>query len=421
MLESDFGIRRTGTGVALRAVAADEAAADDLLSAGHRELLDALLQDATAANTTRTYRSPVQRFKAWCAEHGYRALPAEPVTVAAFLAEVEAERDGEMYRYPASTLGMWAAAIRRDHLDADYPDPVTAPVVRKALASIAGHRTDVGQVTERAEALLAADLQAVVDSMSAQAAEGDWKIRLAAVRDTALIVVGFYSARRRSEIARINFGDLRIVTDDSGSGQQWIRMRIRGSKTSRTTVEYVHLPRSSDPRYCPWCRLMDWLMLVTVHDNTTQTAIDRGDTEDQQFRAARQAMIRLLDKLGDRDIHLHQCDRELPFARRATAPVWRALVKKTRYLPVDTGHPITDQTIPRVLKKRCREAGFDPARIARISGHSLRAGFITQARADSVASEDIRRQSGHKKIETIDRYYDRNPGYRNNAVNQLPL
>lgn len=402
--------------VELREVADDGAATDDPVADRH-----ASRQEVRSPHTTRAYRSAVHRFETWCAEQGHRSRPADPEVVAAFLAAADADCDGGIYRYSASTLSVWSAAIRRDHLDADLPDPVSTPVVRTALRSMAKRRSAAGQVPERADALLVDDLRALVDSISARAAEGDWKTQIAACRDIALIVVGFCSARRRSEIAAIQFGDLRIVSDEAGSKEQWITMRIRGSRTSLTSVAYAQLPRSRDSRYCPWCRLLDWLMVVTVHDNTIRTAKDHGEPEDQQVRAARRSVIRLLDNLSDRDPQLHHCDRELPVHRRATAPVWRALAKSTRYLPADTGHPLTDQTIPLILKKRCQEAGFDSARIARISGHSLRSGFITQARADGIASEDIKRQSGHKRTDTVDHYYDSAPSYHKNAANQLQL
>ncbi|WP_280420867.1 tyrosine-type recombinase/integrase [Nocardia carnea] len=414
-----IGSRRTDTGIALRAVTADDVAAEDLLTSGHRALLDQLHEDATAANTTRTYRSPTERFRGWCAEYGYQALPADPDTVAAFLAEAEAERDGDVYRYPTSTLGMWAAAIRKTHLDAGLSDPTTAPTVRKALVSIQKHRTAAGQEATGADPLLADDVRVLVDSITRHSADADWKAQVAACRDIALIVCTFYAGRRRSEIAAIQFGDLTVIADEDDPGRRWIQLRIRGSKTSRTKVEYVALPRSNDPRYCPRCRLLEWLMVVTTHDNMVETAKDRGDTENQRLRSTRQAVIRLVNKLTDRDPHLHHCDRDLPFQRRATAPVWRALEKNTRYLPVDRG-PVTDQIVSRVLKKRCREAGFAPEHIARISGHSLRSGFVTQSFRAGVPVEDIMRQTGHKRVETVLRY-DKNPIYRNNAVNQIPL
>ncbi|WP_033247450.1 tyrosine-type recombinase/integrase [Nocardia carnea] len=420
---ADSGVRRTGTGTALRAVTAEERAAEDLLNAGHRALLDALLADGTAANTTRTYHSPVARFREWCTEHGYRELPAEPETVAAFLAEAEAlrdERDEDLYRYPTSTLGMWAAAIRHAHLDAGHPDPTTAPVVRKALVSIDAHRTEAGQEAQRASPLLAADVSTLVDCITAHAADNDWKAQVAACRDIALIVCGFYSGRRRSEIAAIQFRDLTVVADEDDPDQKWIRMRIRGSKTSRTTIEYVHLPRSNDPRYCPWCTLLDWLDLLAVHDTAIAAAVRRKESVDNQIRASRKAVIELLAQFEQGDPGVHHCQRELPTQQRTKAAVWRGVAKATRNLPADTGRPITDQTIKDVLKRRCEQAGFAPERIALIAGHSLRGGFVTQLRRDGVPVADIMRQTGHKRVETVLRY-DQNPGYRNNAANRIPL
>ncbi|WP_459548565.1 site-specific integrase [Nocardia sp. X0981] len=378
------------------------------------------LQSTVSKKTALVYRAPVQRFKAWCAARGYSSRPADPEVVAAFLAAADAEGEGAAYRFSASTLRVWAAAIRRDHLDAGLPDPSSTPVVRSVLVSMARRRTDAGRTPERVYPLVAADLCTLIDSISARAAEGDWKSRITACRDTALIVMGFYSARQRSEIAAIRLGDLIIATDDDDSGRQWIMMRIRGSNTSRTTADYARLPRSRDPRYCPWCRLLDWLVLVARYDRTIGSIKDRRETRNQQSWAARRTVIRVLDNI-DHNPQYHHCGRELPAPPRATAPVWRPLAKSTQYLPVDTGQPITDQTIAYVLKKRCREAGFQPAQIARISGGSLRSGFITQAHAEGISSEDIKLQSGHRKTESVDRYYVREPRYRRNAVDRLPL
>lgn len=420
----DSGIRRTGTGTALRAVTAEERAADDLLTADHRRLVDALLADGNAANTTRTYHAPVIRFREWCTEHGYQWLPADPDTIAAFLAEAEAlrdERDEDLYRYPTSTLGVWSAAIRRAHLDAGYPDPTTAPVVRRALASIEKHRTEAGQEAQRASPLLASDVRALVDSMTAHAAESDWKAKVAACRDIALIVCGFYFAGRRSEIAAIQFRDLTIVADENDPDQKWIRIRIRGSKTSRTTMEYGWLPPGDDdPRYCPWCTLLDWLDLLAVHDTAIAAAVRRKESVINQIRESRKAVIELLAQFEQRNPGVHHCQRELPTQQRTKAAVWRALNKATRNLPADTGRPITDQTIKDVLKRRCEQAGFAPERIALISGHSLRGGFVTQMRRDGEPVPDIMRQTRHKRVETVLRY-DQNPGYRNNAANKIRL
>ena len=49
--------------------------------------IDDALRDARAANTRAQYRSAWRGWAAWCADHGHEAMPADPLAVAAYLAE----------------------------------------------------------------------------------------------------------------------------------------------------------------------------------------------------------------------------------------------------------------------------------------------------------------------------------------------
>lgn len=54
-----------------------------------------------------------------------------------------------------------------------------------------------------------------------------------------------------------------------------------------------------------------------------------------------------------------------------------------------------------VVKASARAAGLDPVRFG---GHSLRAGYVTDARRSGEAWGEIMEQTGHKKVETVKRY-----------------
>ena len=73
----DTAITTTGAGSAPAApiTAADQTRIDDAL------------RDARAANTRAQYRSAWRGWAAWCADHGHEAMPADPLAVAAYLAE----------------------------------------------------------------------------------------------------------------------------------------------------------------------------------------------------------------------------------------------------------------------------------------------------------------------------------------------
>ena len=54
-----------------------------------------------------------------------------------------------------------------------------------------------------------------------------------------------------------------------------------------------------------------------------------------------------------------------------------------------------------ILKRAVARAGFDPSEFG---GHSLRAGFATQAARNGATAFDIMRQTGHRSIATVSRY-----------------
>lgn len=64
---------------------------------------------------------------------------------------------------------------------------------------------------------------------------------------------------------------------------------------------------------------------------------------------------------------------------------------------------LTAQSVALVLKGACRKAGLDPDQY---SGHSLRAGHVTEARSRGVADADTMNVTGHRRVETLN-VYDR--------------
>jgi len=57
------------------------------------------------------------------------------------------------------------------------------------------------------------------------------------------------------------------------------------------------------------------------------------------------------------------------------------------------GDGLSPESVARIIKKRAAAVGLDPARF---SGHSLRAGFVTNAVAAGAPEWAIRRVTGHK-------------------------
>ena len=97
-----------------------------------------------------------------------------------------------------------------------------------------------------------------------------------------------------------------------------------------------------------------------------------------------------------------------------TGPVFRAVDRHGRVGPgrLDPG------SIARVVKRAAAAAGLDPAVYA---GHSLRAGFATQAFLNGVAEVSIMRQTRHKSLTTVRKYIRDRSLFRDNPAAKLGL
>jgi hypothetical protein len=122
---------------------ADEAFAEDIAGA------EDFSEKALSERTRRAYRRAWADFEEYCEEVGREALPARPVTVAAYLngrararptgRGAPKERSGE--GLAASTLKQRLAGIKRVHESSGYPSPTTHPQVSQVMQGI---RNDTG-------------------------------------------------------------------------------------------------------------------------------------------------------------------------------------------------------------------------------------------------------------------------------------
>lgn len=97
-----------------------------------------------------------------------------------------------------------------------------------------------------------------------------------------------------------------------------------------------------------------------------------------------------------------------------TGPVFRSV---TRHGEIKSSR-LTDQVVALVVKRYSTGAGIEAAKY---SGHSLRAGLVTQAALNRVPEYVIMRQTRHKSTEMLRRYIRDAALFRDNASAQLGL
>jgi integrase len=83
--------------------------------------------------------------------------------------------------------------------------------------------------------------------------------------------------------------------------------------------------------------------------------------------------------------------------------------------------PITGHAIREIIRRRAEEAGFTPAQIRRLGGHSLRAGFVTEAFRQGADAHAIMRQTGHRSHAVLEGYAREHAPLVGNAVTRLGL
>lgn len=160
-------------------------------------------------------------------------------------------------------------------------------------------------------------------------------------RDAALIALGFACALRRAEIRDLLRSDIEIDHKDGV-----MSVLIRQSKTDKAGAgQRILVPRGD--RIRPIELVQNWITRGEIKDGYLFRGITRGDKV----------------RSGDKPIHSDE--------------------------------------VSRILKKLAKEIGIDPEKV---SGHSLRAGFITSAAAHGARLDKIMEVSRHVQPATVLKY-----------------
>lgn len=344
--------------------------------------------------TRRAYESAWRRFEWWCRTNGHQPLPAHPATIAAYLvdaAETVAE-NGER-AYSTMTLGKWTAAVSDRHRRAGItPNPAAHELVRQTAAGIRRQYASRGDRPRTPRnPLLTDDVMLLVTAAREQAT--GWVSQVYERRDSALLLMGFAAALRRSELTALTGADVELHAADG------VHVHVRQSKTDQEGQGAVFpLPRAKDPRRCPPCAYVRWAAVVSAFDSDGKDAVIRLITDSPEF--------------GDR----HVCR-----SRAAKIDPRRPLFRSVRRSGILTATALSGAGVHAVIRRRALAAGFDPEAVERLGGHSLRAGFVTQAARAGADHHSIMRQTGHRSPAMVTRYVRESAPLIGNAVTQLGL
>lgn len=347
-------------------------------------------------NTIRAYQSDLRQFARWRAgflDHEISepseleqisTAPVDPAEVAAFLADkANAVLPEGGQRYAPATISRYVAAIDWEHARRGHITPGSTAIVRDVLKGIRRTRS---VPVRRAKPMTLKPLQTTLLRIDVT----DLQTGALATRDHALLLFGFVGAFRESELTALTLGDLRLV---DGEG---VYARVLRSKTDQDGVGRVKaLKQGANPVTCAPCAFVRLSRLMAAQDA-------RGEAG-------------LFAALAGASLSVHVCADGLgPDRLPASMPFFRAVSKWGLFRDVG----ISPTAVGKAVARRARIAGLGEEGW---SGHSLRAGFVTEARNAGATDVEIMNQTHHTNAATL-QIYDREytPLVRN-AVTRMRL
>ena len=242
--------------------------------------------------------------------------------------------------YKASTIQRILASITYKYRLNGFQFDRKNPNISETISAIV--RNEKNLKSGQAKEILKDDLVKIIEAIPKN--DDDFRN----IRDKALILMGFYSFCRRSELLGMKFEHLNF-------GDDGIQVLIPFSKTDQSGEgRMIFLPKTND-NYCPVNALYNWLEVARIDSGPLFYKINKSNNIEKYT-------------LNQKNIKMS----------------------------------LTDTHFVLMLKKRAGAANLDDC--DKISGHSLRIGAITQARMNGVPTHEIMAQSGHKTTQMIDRY-----------------
>lgn len=194
---------------------------------------------ALSANTRRGYASDWSDFEYWCKRTKRKSLPASPETVALYLSKMASH-------LKTSSLRRRITSIRKAHELAKYSSPTKEERVKTVVRGIL--RTH-GEAQSHAAPTLLSHIQKMIASLP-DSTKG--------IRDKALLLLGFATGTRRSELVSLNIEDLAL--SDEG-----LIIHIRKGKTDQTgRGRKIPVSYGQNKATCPILALNEWLNLSAV-------------------------------------------------------------------------------------------------------------------------------------------------------------
>jgi integrase len=209
---------------------------------------------AKSPATLKAYRNDWRDFETWCRMHNLPPLPSTPEIIALYISD-------RASTHAVGTITRRLTAITKAHQAVGHKESPASTHHFIVGETLKGIRRALGTKQNGKAPLLSEDIRRIVASSPD---------RMLGLRDSALILVGFAGAFRRSELAQILVSDLSFSKDG-------VVIDLRVSKTDQEGAgRKVGIPYGQDSNTCPVRSLHAWLEAAKVAEGSVFRRVDRN-------------------------------------------------------------------------------------------------------------------------------------------------
>jgi integrase len=216
-----------------------------------------LAASAKSSATRRAYAHDWNDFTEFCGRFGRAPLAADANVCKLYVSDLYARG------YSQSTIGRRLAAISGAFRSAGFDKrdlPTRTAAVDAVLAGIKRKHADAGRKPQKKAANVLSDVVILTRPLGTTSAD---------IRDRALLLFGFWTAMRRSEIVALDVADVTIDADG-------MHVFLRRSKTDQLAAgRMIDVSRRASSLECPVTALRAWLDHAEIHDGPLFRSVDQ--------------------------------------------------------------------------------------------------------------------------------------------------
>ena len=198
-----------------------------------------------------------------------------------------------------------------------------------------------------------------------------------------------------------------------------LHVRLRSSKTDQEAKgRIVALPYGRDPATCPPCAWVRWRELLHAADTSPDEKRRAAVMRVLRRQAAHHHVVDPEQGNGGESGRLHVCrTSRLP----DPADPDRVLFPSVHGTGRIRDRAMSGDAVYAMIRARAEQAGYTTTDIGKLGGHSLRAGFVTEAFRAGADAHQIMRQTGHRSHTVLETYAREHAPLVANAVTRIGL